>query len=633
MRFDQNTQKWSQLIKEELGVTDAAKANWMAEYARNHEIYEGLQADGGIAHPVHATPLNTLGAGNPLLPQTGALGAPGFDPQGSGYGSTGANFHHPGYQRGSGDIPMSTLTISLEVAAMTVGLELVPVIPANGPLAMVQYLDFPYAGGKLGQINETSLDGKGIGDANKPIYVKFTTFGDELETIYKSFKNAEGISSLVRGAKVRLENIKGEVFHGEFIGRSRIDNGIIVRVKGCHEKGGSVDKNEGSISISTFVASPLAKVSVGDENFGFSREIANRGLGYKSEKLAAITDDVAGIAAKTHEGLGIYAELISGMADHIQGFSNFTEGALGGDPLDPMTRAQNETGTGNTIGARFFTKMVQMGSYEVTGTVTRQQLQDMPMYGIDVVGKVIEAMQNELSQSINNRIIDRLFRLGVTNAATQKRYQGVDLNLYFGHPTATTSKDLATFTAAPKFIDIHGRNAAATWGPVASATYNTAAENVTTHQRRIMSRCLAAANLIANVGRFGRGTFVLTNTQILSALQDSAQFLIAPMTNNLVQDGSQGMYFAGSVAGLNVYVDPNMTWDDTRVLVGRKSDGKTPGVIFMPYILADQVQTVAEGTMAPKILINSRFAIVDLGMHPEQNYLTFCVEAADGFII
>ena len=76
-----------------------------------------------------------------------------------------------------------------------------------------------------------------------------------------------------------------------------------------------------------------------------------------------------------------------------------------------------------------------------------------------------------------------------------------------------------------------------------------------------------------------------------------------------------------------------LAWDDTRVLVGRKSDGQTPGVVFMPYILADQVQTIAEGTMAPKILLNSRFAIVDLGFNPEQNYLTFCVEANDGFII
>jgi hypothetical protein len=297
-----------------------------------------------------------------------------------------------------------------------------------------------------------------------------------------------------------------------------------------------------------------------------------------------------------------------------------------------MSRAENETGVGNTIGARMFTKLVQAGAYEVTGTVTRQQLQDMPLYGVDVIGKVLEAMQNEISQAINNRILDRLFKLGVTNAKVQKEYQGVDLNLFFG--AAPDEKlALSKFAAAKKFVGIDNVNAAENWGDIANCTKNTAAENVYTHQRRIMSRVLAAANVITNVSRFGRPNFVVTNTKILSALQDCAGFVLAPMTNTLVQDGSNSLYFAGSVAGLNIYVDPFMTWEDTRVLVGRKGDGNTPGVVFMPYILADTVQTIVEGTMAPKLLVNSRFAIVDAGFHPEQQYLTFMVESDGDFIL
>jgi hypothetical protein len=168
---------------------------------------------------------------------------------------------------------------------------------------------------------------------------------------------------------------------------------------------------------------------------------------------------------------------------------------------------------------------------------------------------------------------------------------------------------------------------------VPNAVKNTAAENVHTHQRRIMSRVLAASNLIANVSRYGRGNWIVTNTQILSALQDCAGFVYAPMANTLTQDGSQSIYFAGSLAGLNIYVDPFMTWEDTRICVGRKGDGKTPGVVFMPYILADTVQTVAEGTMAPKLLVNSRFAIVDAGFHPAQNYYTFMVDADSAYLL
>ena len=570
MTITENSQKWSQIITEELGVKDQKKLGWMSQYAQNHAVYEGLQT-GSVDGGIYATPLNTVGMGNPMMPMGVGFNGPDGTASGAGIGNTGADFHNYKYQVGSGDIPMSTLTMALEVAAMTIGLELVPVIPANGPWAMLSYMDFPYAGGKLGRINETALDGKGAGTENKPIYIKISAAIDELSAAHKA---------LTAGTDYAFEG-DGGTLNGTYIGKSRIDNGIIVKVKDCGD----------------------ADTSIADV---FSAE----------------TVTVSGVSlTKPH------ADLVAAAADHVQGFSNFFDG---GD--DPMTRAQNETGVGNTIGARMFTKLVQMGSYEVTGTVTRQQLQDMPLYGVDVIGKVLEAMQNEISQAINNRILDRLFRLGVTNAKVQKEYQGVDLNLFFGDST-TPSKELSAFPAAAKYVGVNNETPAANWGAVTNATQNTAAENVTTHQRRIMSRCLAAANLIANVSRFGRGQFIVTNTQILSALQDCAGFVVAPMVNTLTQDGSNSLYFAGSIAGLNVNVDPYMTWEDTRVLVGRKSDGNTPGVVFMPYILADTVQTVVEGTMAPKLLVNSRFAIVDAGFHPEQSYYTFMVDAAGSYLL
>ena len=574
MILTENSSKWSQIIKEELGVENPQKLNWMSQYARNHEVFEGVQT-GAVDGGIYSTPLNTLGMGNPMMP-LGVAGADGFNAKGAvgaGIGNTGADFHSPLYKTGSGDIPMSTLTMALEVAAMTIGLELVPVIPANGPWAMLSYMDFPYAGGKLGRINETALDGKGDGAANKPIYIKFYVDG-------------------VDKSKVKAgDTVKVGTFEGKFIGFSRIDNSIIAKVVTC----GNAD---------TSIADAFAAAT-----------------------SVIISSDAVETVKKTFDAGTIRADLVAAAADHVQGFANFYDG---GD--EPMTRAQNETGVGNTIGARMFTKLVQMGAYEVTGSVTRQQLQDMPLYGVDVIGKVLEQMQNEISQAINNRILDRLFKLGVTNAKTQKEIQGVDLNLFFGK-TVSATRELKDFAAAKYYIGIDGNSAAENWGPVKNATQNTAAETVTTHQRRIMSRCLAAANLIANVSRFGRASWIVTNTQILSALQDCAGFVVAPMTNTLTQDGSQSLYFAGSIAGLNVYVDPYMQWDDTRICVGRKSDGNTPGVIFMPYILADTVQTVVEGTMAPKLLVNSRFAIVDAGFHCEQSYYTFMVDSDGAYLL
>ena len=582
MILNEALQNWSNIITEEYGVKDQNKRSWMAQYARNHEIYESVQGGvPGVDAGIYATPLNTLGMGNPMMPQ-----GVGFD-KGTGIGNTGADFHNPLYKVGSGDIPMSTLSMSLEVAAMTIGLELVPVIPASGPWAMLSYMDFPYAGGKLGRINETAMDGKGEGNANKPIYIKVP-----LKITYAAGKSKKDIPA---GATITFENAEGCKLVSKFIGFSRIDNSIIVSVVECQDKDG---KMSADLSIADVFASKVSMWNIAGVT-NFAKDGADAQL--------------------------VRVDLVAGMADHVQGFANFATGSA-----DPMTRAENETGTGNTIGARMFTKLVQMGAYEVTGTVTRQQLQDMPLYGVDVVGKVLEAMQNQISQEINNRILDRVFKLGVENWKVQKEYQGADLNLYIGSTTAT-SKPLSSFGAYSRFVDLNGDRPASY--DVPNAVKNTAAENVHTHQRRIMSRVLAASNLIANVSRYGRGNWIVTNTQILSALQDCAGFVYAPMANTLTQDNSQSIYFAGSLAGLNIYVDPYMTWDDTRICVGRKGDGKTPGVVFMPYILADTVQTVAEGTMAPKLLVNSRFAIVDAGFHPAQNYYTFMVDADSAYLL
>ena len=567
MILNETQQKWANIISEEYGVKDQNKLSWMSQYAQNHEIHESVQGDSiKVSGGIYSTPLNTMGLGDPKMPSNAGVAGGLFGNQ----------------VPGSGDIPMSTLTMALEVAAVTIGLELVPVIPANGPWAMLSYMDTPYAGGKLDTIgNLTSLDGKGPDDENKPIYVKVNAdWADEDWAAIKKFKAADKKA-------VTISNTADSATHtlvGEYIGYSRIEGAIILKVKSA-----TISGADASIAD---VMRAATVVKVGDKT------------------------------AKTATAGTLKAELVATNADHVQEFSNFRGSE------DPMSRAENETGVGNTIGARMFTKLVQMGAYEVTGSVTRQQLQDMPLYGVDVIGKVLEAMQNEISQAINNRILDRVFKLGVENANNQYRIQGVDLNLYLNDVNGT-GLALNQFDAYSKYVGLDGLEPSYLKSRIVpNAIQNTAAENVTTHQRRIMSRILAAANLIANVSRRGRGQWVVTNTQILSALQDASAFVIAPMVNTLVQDGSKSLYFAGSIAGLNLYVNPYMTWDDTRVCVGRKSNGNDPGVIFMPYILADTVQTIVEGTMAPKLLVNSRFAIVDAGFHPEQSYYTFMVQTA-----
>lgn len=593
----QGAQMWRTMLTENFHVEDQEKLNWVSQYAALHEIHEsqlGINAGNVLNNapaavgPIYTTPLNTTGMGNPYAPGTVAMD-PQFSTPQVPVGGT------PGFYAqtvGSGDIPVSTLPMALNVALLTVGLELVPVIPAKGPWHMLSYMDFPYAGGKLGRVNETAFDGKGDGNENKPIYVKIT--GLTLAEIKKlrGFDATSGEYDATKAAKKGDEVTVGDLT-GWFIGFGRMDGCPLVEVKDTGDEKTSVREAVDGAETITIGAAEAAFKTLDDES------------------------DVAGV------------DFVQTSVDLADGFANFH--AKASDPKtfrNTMTRAENETGTGNTIGLRLFSKWIQMGSYEVTGTVTRQQLQDLPLYGVDAVGKVMEAMQNEITQHINQRIVERVFALGVQNAVQQKAYQNVDLNLYMGK---TASKPLADF-GIKEFVDAHGVDQLADWGDVQNAEVNTSAENLHTRQRRIMSRILAAVTVIQNVGRRGRPTWVLTNGQIAAALEDVSGYVVAPFVNGMAQDGSKDLYMGGSVAGLKVYVDPYMDWNDTRVCVGRKGDANSPGLVFLPYILADQVQITAEGTMAPKMLLNSRFALAELGFYPETMYFTFAVCSDFGII-
>lgn len=591
----QGTQMWAKMLKENFNVTDSNKLNWVSQYAAIHEIHESaLGVNGTVGqpatapnmptgganavgvNPIYATPLNTLGMGNPYAPQQLPTGAGATQP---------GNFFTQGV--GSGDIPVSTLPMALNVALLTIGLELVPVIPAKGPWAMLTYMDFPYAGGKMGRKNEVAgIDGVGEGRENKPLYVKLlSTPTEDAADAFASLRTAAKAGDLTEDTTLTVTSTNGAVFTCKFKTFGRMDGGLIVEVVSCVNNGTNV-------AIADLFAD-------------------------------GATATVEGAGSSDDEVVVTRVDFAQTMVDFVDGFANFATGAK-----ESMTRAQNETGTGNVIGLRLFSKWIQMGSYEVTGTVTRQQLQDLPLYGVDAVSKIMEALQNEITQSINARILEHVFALGVTNAVQQRNFQGVDFNLFIGGAGHTLSE-----TTIAHYKDIYGVDHKASWGDVEGVEVSSTFENLHTRQRRISTRILAAANLIQTVGRHGRATWVVTNAKVATALQDVSSYVVAPMANGMVQDGSKNLFLAGSLAGLQVYVDPYMAWDDTRVCVGRKGDGNSPGVIFMPYILADTVSITAEGTMAPKMLVNSRFAIADAGFYPETQYYTFAIGAEAGYDI
>ena len=160
----------------------------------------------------------------------------------------------------------------------------------------------------------------------------------------------------------------------------------------------------------------------------------------------------------------------------------------------------------------------------------------------------------------------------------------------------------------------------------------TAFENQDTVIKRVMADILAAGNVVAQRGRRGPANFIVTNLKLATALQTNSQYTFAPMANTFTQTNGS-LYPLGTVAGMTVYVDPNMLYEDTRVLVGRKGASDEPGTVFCPYLMAESVKLITEGTGAPKVIIKSRYALVDAGFHPETQYITLYIKTNVGNII
>jgi len=558
---------WGPIIEEATGITEKSKLSWMSKYCHYHNLNES------VYNTVHLNPnMNVQGMNAPAFPS---------DP------TTMNNFNN-GMSTGSGDRPFSLLPLAMQVAAQTVGLDLVPVVPMQGPMGVLTYLDFVYGGGRVSDGGDKVTD-------SAPLLIKVDT------------DLASGVTLAV-DTKYYVGTGTNAAYELTYVGKSRIDGFPIFRVRG-----------RGTDGTGAFAQ--------GQEGYEAIYEAIVGG----NTPTDLYSDDPVSTSIGTFaEG----PEYVKALEDHITGFSgsafeanNPTPGtglveSIAGN--DPYQRGVGEATPDNIMGLSLFNKSVAAKTYQVAAAVTREQVQDLKQFGIDAVAQVEAVLVNELTQSINKYILDRIFRNGATNALNVSNVEGFNLSASFGTNAGTDTINLGQG---------NGANNSAVSFSVTRTLVNSGGETQGTIQRRLYTKILAASNLIATRGRRGPATFAVCSGEIATALQDIAGFVPYPLSNTINQAGGS-LYPIGALAGVTIYVDPNMSWNDYRVAVGRKGDGNSPGLVFMPYLMAESVETIAEGTMAPKIAVKSRFALVDAGFHPETMYYTlgFAFESGTSII-
>ena len=584
LNIAQIVESWSPAIKQltnnAVNESNPDKLAWMCEYAHNHTMHLNEEAVGGVSFP-YQTLNNTMGIGN-AVPASFA-------------GQTAADQSNI-KSFGSGDKWPSLLPMALQVAARTVGFDLVNTVPFQGPTGVLPFLDYVYAGSKEPYGATPAYNGETANPAigvnkREPAYELYDAphaFRCKLEATDKK----AAIKSIVEAC-----DTTGYITIGE--------NGAEMKVQ--------------YIGLSRLSAEPMFKVMPGQTNIPLGKV-------FGAENSTKIT----GIDNVTLKG----ARLISALEDQIQGFTGagkYDSDRWTGtfqDPnhlYEPMDRATGEMQYPRQMNLKVFTKFVSVGTQSVAVAVTQEQVQDLQkQWGIDVLKLVENAAINELSQSINKHILSRLFALGWKNHVQAYEAEGINLNIDLSG--AAESVDVT-------FASYDDRGEIQMSMPVAKpAKYGEGHfENADTMFKKIGVNMLAAGNVIMQRGRRGAANFVVTNWKIATMLQSNAQYAFSPIANTFNQNNGS-LYPVGTIAGLTVYVDPLMHTQDTRVLVGRKGDKDEPQVVFCPYIMAESVRLITEGTASPKVLIKSRYALVDLGWYPQLNYLTFYVKTAEGLV-
>ena len=581
LNIAQIVESWSPAIKQltnnAVNESNPDKLAWMCEYAHNHTMHLNEEAVGGVSFP-YQTLNNTMGIGN-AVPASFA-------------GQTAADQSNI-KAFGSGDKWPSLLPMALQVAARTVGFDLVNTVPFQGPTGVLPFLDYVYAGSKEPYGATPAYNGE---TANPAIGVNGK---DPAYALYDA-PHAFRCKLVAADKKAAIKKIVDACDASTFI---TIGTDPKMKVQ--------------YIGLSRLSAEPMFKVMPGQTGIALGKV-------FGAENSATIE----GIAGVTLKG----ARLISALEDQIQGFTGagkYDSDRWSGtfqDPhhlYEPMDRATGEMQYPRQMNLKVFTKFVTVGTQSIAVAVTQEQVQDLQkQWGIDVLKLVENAAINELSQSMNKHILSRLFALGWKNHVQAYEAEGINLNL-------DLTKDPKV---AVSFATYGDDGVEAEWEmPVAKPVIYGDFENTDTMYKKIGVNMLAAGNVIMQRGRRGAANFVVTNWKIATMLQSNAQYAFSPIANTFNQNNGS-LYPVGTIAGLTVYVDPLMHTQDTRVLVGRKGDKDEPQVVFCPYIMAESVRLITEGTASPKVLVKSRYALVDLGWYPQLNYLTFYVKTPEGIV-
>lgn len=262
----------------------------------------------------------------------------------------------------------------------------------------------------------------------------------------------------------------------------------------------------------------------------------------------------------------------------------------------PLTRG--ESVPMKTIGLQLFNQAIEQQTYQVSATITREMIEHLKSIGIDAVTQTEGVLINESKMAIWKNVLAKIDNYGEISY----RKSWTDKDLKKEKRTKWIHKNLSFLEKwLPKYFK----------GVYQKAYVITSDMTIQEAHRRIITAILSACNMLAITTRRGAGNVAVVNGQIGTILQDIEGFVLPSEAKVSMVTGGEP-YIAGTFNGITIFVDPMKRWDDNSITVSRMPKNNEPGM-YLPYMGAQSLSTIAEGTMAPKIAIRLRYASVFVG--------------------
>jgi hypothetical protein len=488
----------------------------------------------------------------------------------------GNNWSSNGGQPGSGDLGQNLLPVAMKIAAQTIGLDLVAVKPTPGPKIDLLYIDFQYddvdtaeARPQVFKVNATNLTAVVAGLTAAMVSASIT------ETV-GGLQGGRLWNNFANGTTVTSEP-GSKTGQAEFLGFSRIDGFPMFR---AYRQANAVSNFTGAVGVAPYVFDATKNT------FG---------------PTASMTSQIVAIGGVTASGVTV--ELVSALEDHIPGFVANWTGTSTGLGNYPMSRANDDLAYAGVIGPKVSSKTVAVGTIEVSSALRRSEIEDIKANtGMDIVQKMESILVNELSQTISKQIVAKVFELGALNRQSAPLFAG-----------SATIAGQTVFDLDTSYVS---------GGPGGETTHAV--------QRKLITKMLHASNFIATEGRVGPAQFAVTNGGLAAAFMDVSGYTINPVKSKL--NGSGQLYPIGQIGDITIYVDPYMKYNDNRIVLGRKNNPDQPGLIFVPYLMAQSISVISEATFAPRMLLRSRYAVAEVGWFPQKQYMEIKVKDLNSFL-